>query len=117
MTHNTITILFYISLVIGLVGGTSAFVWWAVRVWKRIVNTNTRSINGVVMRVMFYTFPGLIMFILLCIPCFYFNHLLKQEEYCKQVIEINKGITRDDPTIQESCSCLDLDELFKEQKK
>jgi hypothetical protein len=117
MTHNTITVSFYTSLAAGLIGGLFLFIWWAKKVWKRIANTKTRSSNAMAMRVLFYTFPGLVMFILLCIPCFYFNHLLKQEEYCKQMIEVNKGIKRDDPLIQERCSCLDLDEFFKNQQK
>ena len=71
--------------------------------------------DAMAMRVVFYIFPGMVMLALLCIPGFYFGHLLKQERYCKQVVEINKGIKRDDPVIKERCACLDLDELFKNQ--
>ena len=63
-----------------------------------------------------YLFPGVAMLAISFIPSFYFGHLLKQETYCKKIIEVNKMIKSDDSFIQERCSFLDLDELFKNQQ-
>ena len=114
MTHNEINTLFYITGILGFAGGTALFIWWVRRTWKKIANTQSASVNGIAMRTLFYSMPGIIMFVVCLIPCFYFMHLLDQEEYCKDIIRFNKGIQKDDSTVQERCSCFDLDELFKE---
>lgn len=112
MTYSTLKILFYISIVFGLIIGILLFIWWTKKIKKKIFNTKAASIA----RTFFYILPGIIMFIIACVPCLYSNYLLKQYNYCKQVIEVNKGIDRNASIIQERCSCFDLNELFKNQE-
>lgn len=51
--------------------------------------------------------------IIVCIPVIYFNHLNGQYDYCRQVVEVNEGIQKDDPIFEERCSAFDIDELFE----
>lgn len=121
MNHSTIQILFYVSLVLGLGGGTLLFVWWAKRIWKRYYKsaTDTTIISpiAVAMKALFFMFPGVILFIIACVPVLYFGSLLKKEDYCKEIIRANKGIKKDDPFIKERCDCLNVDELFENALK
>jgi len=121
MTHNTIQILFYIALVLGLGGGAFVLIWWAKKIWKKYFKSATSdkviSISAVSMKAFIYMFPGILLFILMNIPLMYLGSLLKKEDYCKEIIRVNKGIKKDDPFIKERCDCLDVDELFENALK
>ena len=113
MTHNTIIILFYVSLGLGLPSGLFLFTWWAIKVLRKVQKNKIKNLGLIKIMLLFYLFPGVVMFALSSIPFFYFSHLLKQETYCKKIVEANKMIQKNDPLIQERCSFLNLDELFK----
>ena len=121
MTHSTIQILFYITLVFGLGGGAFVLIWWAKKIWKKyyksVTNDRVISISAVSMKAFIYMLPGILLFVLMNIPLMYLGSLLKKEDYCKEIIRVNKGITKDDPFMKERCNCLDVDELFENALK
>jgi heme/copper-type cytochrome/quinol oxidase subunit 2 len=121
MGHDQIQLYFYISLVLGFVLGIGVLIWWAKRIWKKLLNRleahRSPSRATVAAYTLWYMMPALIVFILCCIPMIYFNYLLKQEDYCITVIKVNKGIRKDDQTLRERCHQFDLDALFKEAGK
>lgn len=118
MTHSQVQIYFYISLIIGMGLGLFLMIWWFRKIFKRLApkNNETASINGTAFKTLIFGFPGILMFILCCIPALYFNSLIKKEAYCLDLIQFNKGIKKDDPDIVERCGCLDVDELFEKSK-
>ena len=108
----------------GFVLGGILFTWWAKKVWGKInrllyqeegksdvINVQRFALIG-----LFYLTPGLILFILCCVPSFYIASLWKKERYCLQVIGTDKGIQKDDPFIIEQCKGLNKDELFEKAK-
>ena len=121
MSHSTIQILFYVALVFGLGGGAFILIWWAKKIWKRyyksVTNDQVIIISAVSMKAFIYMLPGICLFILMNIPLMYLGSLLKKEDYCKEIIRVNKGIKKDDPFIKERCNCLDVDELFENALK
>ena len=108
-------------MVFGLGGGAFVLIWWAKKIWKKYYKsaTNDRviSISAVSMKALIYMFPGILLFILMNIPLMYLGSLLKKEDYCKEIIRVNKGIKKNDPFIKERCNCLDVDELFENALK
>lgn len=60
--------------------------------------------------------PGVLPFVIAVVPIFYFNHLLKQEIHCRELIKVNKIKSKDDPEIVKRCAELDLDELFAAER-
>ena len=78
-----------------------------------VKNLEKNGVYAVAVKTFFYMFPGIIAMIICCIPVLYFGGLYSQEDYCKQVIKVNKWITKDSITLQERCSAFNLDELFE----
>jgi ABC-type antimicrobial peptide transport system permease subunit len=109
MKHETIQILFFISLIVGLPVGAILMGLWFKRVFKNIIKTP----GFIGAKTFIYGIPGIVLFILCCIPCFYFANLLKKETHCEALIEANKGITKEDPDLIKDCNGLDIDELFR----
>ncbi|SKB73954.1 hypothetical protein SAMN05660477_00927 [Soonwooa buanensis] len=121
MKHDQVELYYNISLYLGFIVGLAIFIGWAIFICKRLMKSANKdkviSSTIIGMKTLFFTFPGLIGFIACFIPLFYFGNILKQEEYCKQVIRVNVGITKDDPIFKERCGCSDIDELFINAKK
>ncbi len=120
MNHATLSIAFYVSLVLGMSIGIAIMIGWAKRILKPAVTTLERSLESskvidheVIGGSMFLLMlPGLIAFVLCCVPVIYFNYLLKQHNYCLQVIRVNKIKNTDDEFLIARCGKLDLDELL-----
>lgn len=93
MTHDQVELYYNISLYLGFILGLAAFVGWGVFIWKRLYKSANKDkvISGTVvaMKTLFFMFPGLIAFVICVIPLTYFANILKQEEYCKEVIRVN----------------------------
>jgi hypothetical protein len=120
--HDSIVIGFNVSLAIGLVLGILLFAMWVRFIFKRLLKSLEKrgvhfSLNTIAMKTMFYCFPGAILLIVCVIPAIYFSSLLKQEDYCKELIRANKGISKTDDTLQQRCGKLDIDALFESVNK
>jgi hypothetical protein len=120
MNHDTLSTALTLSTYIGIPLGLLLFVWWYKKVFGRLVKNLEKSktihLEVVAIKALFYSFPGLVLFIACSVPALYFNYLLKQEDYCKQFIEVNKGIKKDDADLIKRCGALDIDALFKSSK-
>jgi nitrate reductase gamma subunit len=121
LKHDQVELYYNISLYLGFILGLAAFIGWGIFIWKRLfksVNKGKVISTGIVaMKTLFFMFPGLILFIICVIPMIYFANILKQEEYCKEVIRVNVGIKKDDPIFKQRCGCSDIDELFINAQK
>lgn len=122
MSHDTLTLFFWLSLGIGMPAGLALALLWAKKILPgllRKVDKNTEqtgrlSLMYVALTASLRFIPGLVLLILCCIPALYFNNLLQQEQYCIEVIRVNKGrVTKTSPIIAERCSCLDVEGLFQ----
>jgi len=124
MNHITITILFWISFILGTILGFYLLIWWVKRIWKKLnnsINKGTQNnptidINTIGIKSIIYSSPGLILMIICFIPSIFFNGLIQREDYCISIINVNKGIQKNDAFIIERCSCLDVNELFVRAK-
>ena len=116
MNHLTIQIAFYISLFVILPMGGILMYKWGKRIVKPIARDIDKSkhiqLEGVAFKTFIYMIPALIGFFVFAIPVLYFGNLQKKEDYCKELIKFNK-LEKSDPILKERCSCLDVDELFK----
>ena len=114
MTQSAIQTWFHLSAWLLAPLGLAAMVWWMARVTyprtKRHVEARGASLRAVAMLTLFWSLPGLLAFILACMPMLYFAHLRKQTDYCVKLIRVNK-LQRDDRDLRERCGGLDLDEL------
>ena len=119
MNHTTIQIAFYISLFLILPIGAILMYKWGKRIVKPIARDIDKSkhiqLEGVAFKTFIYMIPALLVFGIFAIPVLYFGNLQKKEDYCIQVIKLNK-LTKSDPILKERCSCLDVDELFEKAK-
>jgi hypothetical protein len=121
MTHNTIVTAFTVSLIIGMALGVLLAILWAKKIFRKLLGSMERhaaqngrvSLNITAVQTLFYMLPGLLALIACCIPAIYFNYLLKQENYCQQLIKVNQRMTKDAPSLLKHCGALDLDALFK----
>ncbi|MBE9599730.1 hypothetical protein [Pedobacter sp. MC2016-24] len=120
MTHTTINILFYISLIVILPIGAYLMFLWGRKISKPIAKGIERSkhvsVNGIAFKSFVYMIPAIIGFFIFAIPVIYFSSLMKKEDYCIEVIRFNH-LKKTDPILQERCSCLDHDELFEKAAK
>lgn len=118
MTYATINFYFYLTLFGGFFVGMIAVVLWARKIFpslmEKIARDQNVSVSAIASRAFISMLPGLLLFALCCLPMFYFGNLLKQRGYCLQVVQTNKGITRDNPALLERCGQYDLDELFRD---
>jgi hypothetical protein len=109
MTHNTIVIALALSVLIGIPLGIVLMVLWIKKIFKKVLGSKG-PLEGAVL---IYAFPGLVVLIVCSIPAFYFNYLLKQEDYCQQLVKVNPRMTKDDPALLKRCGALDIDALYK----
>ena len=109
---------FHISLFCGMPLGILLMILWGRRIFGRLKKAMEQQphldISWIAMRSLVLMLPGLLIFVLCCVPALYFGDLRKQRVYCLKVIEVNEGIAKDNPWLIERCGCLDLDELFEE---
>jgi hypothetical protein len=125
MSLGTVEVAFYASLIFGLTIGTAALIWWARKIFKPLLRATEEqqqkrgvvSLNIVSMQTFVRMLPGLLLFVICCLPFFYFNGLLKQIPYCIEVIRINKIQSVDDDFLQERCGRLDLQELLLQARQ
>lgn len=117
MTPDTINTLFYVTVVAGLGIGIALMALWGMRFaypramrrmqgWKRV---DVRAVAGMMF---VYMLPGLLLFVLCCIPLLYMAGLRKQVPYCVELIRVN-DLERDDPILAERCSGIDIESLFR----
>lgn len=115
MSHSTILLAFYVSLILILPIGLFLMVHWAKRIFKPIAKGIDESkhinLNGIAFKTFIYMIPGIIVLGIFAAPALYFNHLIKKEDYCVEVIRFNR-IKEPDADLKERCSCLNMDELF-----
>ena len=115
MSHNTILIGFYASLFLILPLGLYLMIYWAKRIYKPIArgidDSKHIQLSGIAFKTFVYMIPGMIMLGVFAAPAIFFNHLMKKEDYCMDVIKFNK-LEKADADLQERCSCLDMNELF-----
>lgn len=120
MNHATISTYFNLSLFIGLPLGLLLIVLWARRVHPPLVRSIERqgvvNLHAVAIRGTPYNAPGIIAFILCALPALYFNYLLKQHDYCSEVVKVNKGIAKNDADLQARCGRFDIEALFERSK-
>jgi hypothetical protein len=119
MSHLTIQVAFYISLILILpIGGILMFKWGkriVKPIAKDIDNSKHVQVEGIAFKTFIYMIPALLVFALFAAPVLYFGSLQKKESYCKELIRFNK-LKKTDPILKERCSCLDIDELFQNAK-
>jgi hypothetical protein len=116
MNRAQLTFYFAFSLSLGLSIGVVGMLLWIKRVWSRIRNSAERqgpvNVDGIAVMSLFYVSPGLLFFLACSVPAIYFGHLLKQQSYCVEVVQTNRGVTRDDAFLKERCGYYDMNELF-----
>jgi len=116
MSHSTILLGFYFSLLVFLPAGAYIMFRWGKKVVKPLARDIDQSksidIPGIATKTFFYMIPSIIACGVFAAPVLYFNYLLKQEDYCKEIIRFNK-LSKSDPILKERCSCFHVDELFK----
>lgn len=116
MNHATVTAAFYISLLVILPIGLLLMILWAKKILKPLTRSIEKSrrinLDEISYKTLFFMIPGVLVFILFSVPAIYFNHLLKQETFCKEMIKRN-NLTETRPELQEKCGSLDIDELFR----
>jgi len=116
MNHATINILFYISLIVILPIGAYLMIRWGKRIVKPISRDIDKSksvqVQGIAFKTFIYMIPSIIGFIIFAVPVMYFSHLMKQEDYCIELIRVNH-LKKTDPILKERCDCLDHEELFQ----
>src|SRR5262245_25466216 len=80
MNHAQLTFYFALSLGIGLPIGIIGMLMWFKRVWPRIRTNAERQgpadVAGIAAMSVFYSSPGLLLFLACSVPAIYFNHLL-----------------------------------------
>lgn len=117
MSHSFITLAFNLCLFILLPLATLILIVLLIKVHKKTVHTlkehNILSINGIAMTTFVKSIPLFILYIIMLIPLFYFNHQIKQENYCIQVIQINKLVDPQEKILQERCAQFNLTELIQ----
>lgn len=112
MNHATVTLAFYLSLLVLMPIGLALMIWWALKIFKPVVRKPDVDLNEVMFKGVVFMLPGYLALILFSCPAIYFNHLLKQEAVCRQIIEVNK-LTATNRDLEEKCGSLDIDELLK----
>jgi hypothetical protein len=121
MNHAQLTLYFTLSLFIGLSIGVIGMFLWIKRVWPRIKKNAERSggaqghvnVGGIAVMSLVYASPGLLLLVAFSVPAIYFNHLMKQQLYCVEVVRTNRGITQDHPDLKARCGYFDMNELFE----
>ena len=116
MTPDTINTLFYVALVAGLGIGIALMALWGMRfayprAMRRLQGRHVGA-RVVAYTTLAYMLPGLLLFVLCCLPLFYFAGLRKQVPYCVELIRVN-DLERDDPILIERCGRIDRDALFR----
>lgn len=119
MNHATLELYFKMAYYILMPLGILLMIWWGVKMYRRNVKKleqqKTISISVVGMQTLFYMLPSIFVFILFSVPAIYFNHLINQEDYCKQLIQVN-DLKSNSSVLKERCGGLDIDELMKASK-
>lgn len=115
MPHATICTYFYVALGGGLPLGLLLMILWARKILKpltrSIENEGRIHLHAISMRGTIYMLPGIAAMIVCAVPAFYYNHLLKQHDYCVGVVRVNKGISKNDPFLKQRCGRYDFSEL------
>jgi len=116
MNHATVTTAFYISLLVILPIGLLLMILWIRKIIKSLSKSIEKSglfdLQMISFKTLIFMLPGLLVFILFSVPAIYFNHLLKQETFCKEMIKRN-NLTETRPELQKKCGSLDIDELLR----
>jgi len=117
MTKTSIQIYLLISFILASVIGIYVLIWWYKKVSKRLNKSieHTTRVSSIGMKSLFYNLPSLVTFIILFIPSLYFGYLLKQHNYCQNVVNINSkssiGFDLNNQEFLEDCGCFDMNEL------
>lgn len=116
MNHATVTTAFYVSLLIILPIGLLSMILWMRKIIKPLTKSVEKSgridLDIISFKTLIFMLPGLLVLILFSVPAIYFNYLLKQETFCKEMIKRN-NLTKTRPELQEKCGSLDIDELLR----
>jgi hypothetical protein len=116
MNHATVNAAFYVSLLVILPIGLLLMILWSRKIIKPLSKSIEKSgvfnLDAASVKTLFFMFPGLVVFIAFSIPVIYFNYLLKQESFCKEMIRRN-NLTETHPDLQKKCGSLDIDELLR----
>ncbi|MGL4666548.1 MAG: hypothetical protein ACRCWR_01300 [Saezia sp.] len=116
MSHDFVLWAFRLSLWIWLPVATGIFIILIVRMYKmwlpKMQQGQSYSVNGIAMEAFVRIIPALLVYIVLVVPVFYFSHQTKQEDYCMEVVRVNKMTSPDNKLLQERCSQFDLEELI-----
>lgn len=115
MNHDQVMLGYYIALFAVLPLAFLVFLYLMVRVLKK-VNTLDLPPSATIVggQVFIRSIPAIVVLIVLTIPVFYFNHLVKQEDYCKTVIAVNNITSPNNRMLQERCSSFDIEKLIEE---
>ncbi len=122
MTEFEIKIYLYASFIIGTPLGICVMIFWYRKVSKKLYKSieKSRTVNEIAVKSLFYNLPSLILFLLLHVPGLYFGYLLKQHDFCKNMLEFNQnntaGFDANHPDFLEKCGCFDINELMNESK-
>ena len=120
MTHATVDAMKAFSLALLCVAGIVLLLLWVKRSLRpltleaeaRAARTGHVSPEALALRVFFSMLPYLALFIVVCVPLFFFNHLSNQHDVCIDIIQINH-LKKGDPFLVERCGRLDQDELIR----
>lgn len=123
MTHSQVelgyTLTFYGWLPLCFI----MFIYMMYRVYKtlskkKIIREGTLADrHTITAMVLWFSIPAISLLIVMTVPVFYFNYLVKQENYCLDVIRVNKIKTTNNQFLQERCGRFELNELIKRVNK
>lgn len=119
MNHATVTAAFYVSLLVSLPIGLLLMILWMRKIIKPLTGSIEKSgfldLQMVSFKTLVFMFPGIIVFLAFSVPAIYFNYLLKQESFCKKMIQVNK-FTEPNSDLREKCGSLDINELLENSR-
>jgi len=81
------------------------------KILKRNIDSNKKRLHT-----FFYILPAILIFLIMVIPIFYFQHLSKQYRYCVDIVQFNRITTTENEFLREECSDFDLTELITQKK-
>lgn len=117
MSYDFVHIAFYICVFIWFPLMTIVLVFLMARILKKtkpkLDKMTSFSVNGIAMMMFVKSIPALLIYIILLLPVFYFNHQTKQYDYCMQVVQVNRMTDPSNRMLQERCAQFDLYELIE----
>ncbi|WP_434777332.1 hypothetical protein [Neisseria sp. Ec49-e6-T10] len=122
MTHAQIELGFKLAIYGWLPFCFLVFIYLLYCVYKKIaqkrwiLEATLADKNKIALATLWYSLPAIVTLVIMVIPAIYFNHLVKQEDYCLTIIKVNKINTIENPFLQDRCSSFDLPELIERTK-